>query len=133
MTFKIKHISFLSSGERQILKRISTGKFIFSKKKATGPSKWKASKMTSSRPLMAMEAVNHPSVRHGDPVVTLENGDKIRVFVSGDPSQMVVIAQSILENHDNRVLEIKNNKVKNVKKPTNSEELHKLFQDFPEW
>tara|TARA_R100001510_G_C7615532_1_gene177799 strand:- start:455 stop:829 length:375 start_codon:yes stop_codon:yes gene_type:complete len=124
MKFKIKHISFLSGGERQFLKRVRTGMFIFQAKKTSGFSKWRSS-TSKTRPLKAMEAIRHPSVKSGDPVLTLENGDKIRVFVSGDPRQMVVIAQSILENHDNKILQ--------TKKTLDTGHLEGFFEDFPEW
>ena len=38
-------------------------------------------------------------VRDGDPFITLVDGDKLRVYYGGDPSQKSVQAHAILENH----------------------------------
>jgi|TARA_B100000085_G_scaffold285138_1_gene320147 hypothetical protein len=138
MAYRIKHISYLSNGERKIIKSNSTGLFTLRSTGGKGSAKWK---IKSGRPMKAADLVKHPSVKNGDPVLTLTNGDKMRVYLSGDPSHMVIEAQSIIEDHDNT-------KKKEEKKPkldlkpnsnaTNSESyeeqtLRDLFADFPEW
>lgn len=135
MTYKIKHISFLLNGEREIVKCNSYGMFVFEVRKTSG-SRYNSKKLSLSRPLKALDVVNHAAVKNGDPVITLSNGDKMRVYLSGDPSHMVVEAVSILETHE---IERQAKMLKDAepeqeqKKPFDTTSLEGLFEDFPEW
>ena len=45
--------------------------------------------------------VNMEQIREKDPVLTLVDGDKVRVFYGGSSDQMLVQASGIIENHIN--------------------------------
>lgn len=109
--------------------------FVFEVRKTSG-SRYNSKKLSLSRPLKALDVVNHAAVKNGDPVITLSNGDKMRVYLSGDPSHMVVEAVSILETHE---IERQAKMLKDAepeqeqKKPFDTTSLEGLFEDFPEW
>ena len=66
---KIKSISFLHNGERIRAYCSPTGKF-----KIEG----------SNIQISPMDLVTHTDVKEGDPVLTLDNGEKVRVYQGGD-------------------------------------------------
>ena len=86
--------------------------------------------------MTAQTFVKHPIVRDSDPVLNLDNGDKLRVYLGGDSSHMVVQAISVIETHDDHAAikkkEIEKEKAKEVNK-FDSKSLEGLFADFPEW
>ena len=60
---------------------------------------------SSSSPLLrvtAVQLVTHAKIKHMDPVLTLSDGSKLRVYQGGDPSGMIVLAISLCEKHDNK-------------------------------
>ena len=63
-----------------------------------------------------MDLVTHRDLRVGDPVLTLDDGEKVRVYQGGDPNQFVVTAVSIIENHE-RKLKLKNKLLGKTKRP----------------
>ena len=63
-------------------------------------------------PRSALEFVGMPVIRDSDPVLNLNDGRKIRVYLGGDPSYMVVEAHSLMEIHDNEALEVQERKEK---------------------
>ena len=63
-------------------------------------------------PRSALEFVGMPVIRDSDPVLNLNDGRKIRVYLGGDPSYMVVEAHSLMEIHDNEALEVQERKKK---------------------
>ena len=97
---KIKSISFLHNGERLRAYCSNNGKF-----KIEGSSVY----------ISPMDLVTHTDVKAGDPVLTLDDGEKVRVYQGGDPNQFVVTAVSILENHE-RKLNLKNKLLGKTKK-----------------
>jgi len=128
MNCKIKHISFLMYGEREIIKCNSRGLFEFSRGKNHN-----SKKLSLSKPMTSIEVVKHVAVRNADPVITMHSGEKIRVYLSADPTHPVVQALSILETHEVA-------RQKNKKEPApvgkvafGSSSLEGLFEDFPEW
>lgn len=52
--------------------------------------------------MSAVELVNHSKLKHMDPVLTLDDGSKLRVFQGGDPTAILTIAISLLEKHDKK-------------------------------
>lgn len=136
MTYKIKHISFLLNGEREKVKCDQYGMFVFEIKKGSG-SRYNSKKLSLSKPLKATEVVVHPAVKKGDPVITLATGEKMRVYLSGDHTHMVVEAVSILETHEierqAKMVKDIENKAEKKKKPFDTTSLEGLFEDFPEW
>ena len=88
-------ISIYSNNKRVVLSPDSEGKFLVPNRKSNSRSK----------PLVkvtAMELVNHPDIKKMDPVLSLSDGTKLRVYQGGDPSAMLVMAASLLEKHDNK-------------------------------
>lgn len=98
---KIKSISFLHNGERLRAHCSSTGKF-----KIEG----------SNIQISPMDLVTHTDVKAADPVLTLDDGEKVRVYQGGDPNQFVVTAVSIIENHE-RKINLKNKLLGKTKRP----------------
>lgn len=135
MKNKIQHISFLLGEEREIVKNNSEGLFEFQKKKKSRSS-YNSKKLSLSRPLKATEVIRHVAVRNGDPVITMVNGDKMRVYLSGDPQHVVVEALSILETHEIERLAKLKEKIEEPGREINTFDmsaLEGLFTDFPEW
>ena len=93
MKFRIKHISFLENNERSISKCTISGRFL-------AKSKYFGTSSARPKPLTAFEFVTLPVIAESDPVLTLHNGNKMRVYLGGDPFYMVVETQSIIEVHD---------------------------------
>ena len=50
--------------------------------------------------LTAKEVMENDEIKNGDPVMTLDNGEKIRVFPGGDPSYLPAMSDGIIQNHD---------------------------------
>ena len=63
------------------------------------------SRNSFSKPLIRITAVglaNHPKIKHMDPVLSLDDGSKLRVFQGGDPTAILTMAISLLEKHDRK-------------------------------
>ena len=121
------------NNEREKVSCNEYGMFVFEVKRSSG---YNSKKLTLTKPMTSIEVIKHIAVRSGDPVITLSNGDKMRVYLSGDPSHMVVEAISILETHE---IERQAKIIKDTepglerKKPFDTTSLEGLFEDFPEW
>lgn len=89
----IVSISFLYSDERVRIGVNKKGKFPLPKSTSYGRGRMHSH--------TALEFVTHEKVRVMDPVLTLSDGTKLRVYQGGDPTYMVVEAASVIENHDN--------------------------------
>ena len=50
----------------------------------------------------AHELINHPKIKHMDPVLTLDDGTKLRVFQGGDPTGVLTQAISLVDKHDEK-------------------------------
>ena len=95
MSRKIKKISILFHGERVFLEATKFGKFrIPIAKMRNGRSK------TSSKTMTARQVVENETIKFCDPTLTLENGEKIRVYLGGDPTYMITEASSIIDLHE---------------------------------
>ena len=95
MNKNIKSISLYTNGQRIKLSPDSEGRFLV-------PN---ISKTPKSPPLVrinAAELISHPKLMMIDPVLTLENGSKVRVFQGGDPSGLITRAASLCDLHDNK-------------------------------
>lgn len=127
---KIKHISFLREGERRISKANTRGMFpliTFSRYKSS----------PSTKHLTAVNFVKHGKIRDADPVLTLHTGEKLRVYVGGDPTRVVLEAQGVMEAHDEAA-----SGTRGVTRPekkidrgldTSSFEDLELFKDWNDW
>ena len=56
---------------------------------------------TEYRNLTAKQAIEHKRIKHHDPVLTMENGNKVRVFQGGDSSYLPASVEGIILKHDN--------------------------------
>ncbi len=95
MGSNIVSISIYSNNTRVKLTPDSEGKFLI-------PN---ATRSSVSKPLIkvtAMELINHPKLKHMDPVLTLDDGTKLRVFQGGDPTGLLVTAASLIDKHDEK-------------------------------
>ncbi len=137
MSKKIKTISFLADGQRIYVHATKFGRFkIPMIKTERGMSR------TVNRVMSPREVVENEQIRNGDPTLTLENGDKIRVYQGGDPSYMISHAKAILDLHEESSRASNNawlNKPKpRAKKKTNKTIIpdnnnYDIFQDIMNW
>lgn len=91
----IASISLYTGGQRVVLSPDEDGKFLVPNIDSS----------SGSPPLVkinASELISHPKLKHMDPVLTLNDGSKIRVFQGGDPSGLIIIAASLCDKHDDK-------------------------------
>ena len=116
----ISSISYLDDGERTHAQSSTVGRFKLPRKQTR--SKLRPSKNRSYSYFTATDFVHHHVVRNADPVLTLSNGDKIRVYQGGDSSQMTVLAHSYIEQHDKEMCDT-----------TDEHTIPPLIPDYPGW
>ena len=116
----IKSISYLDNGERTHVKSNSLGKFRLPRIYLR--SKLRPSKNRQYDYYTALGFINHRVVKNSDPFITLTNGDKLRVYQGGDPSQMTVLAHSYIEQHDEE-----------MRDTTDEYAIPPLIPDYPGW
>ena len=111
MSNQIVEISFLLQGAnvRTRIKPDRYGKF-----NLPYISTFAGNNETRHRMHTAFEVVRHNQIKEADPVLTLSNGDKVRVFLSGDSRYLPALAEGIVRAHDDYFLEKK--KEENKKK-----------------
>ena len=133
MSKKIKTISFLVGDQRVYVHATKFGRFkIPVIKESDNGHKRMVNKMMSPR-----QVVEDSQVRTGDPTLTLENGQKIRVYQGGDPSNMITEAQSILDLHEEKTRKTNQSWIKkpapvNKSRTTLSAD-YDIFQDIMNW
>lgn len=91
----IKSISFLHGDERAIVEADKNGTF-----RIPVTNIVEGRVRTQYKNLSASEVIAHPSIIKSDPVLTLKDGEKIRVFDGGDSSYLPAMSQGIIERHD---------------------------------
>ena len=87
----IKSISFLIKPEERKHVTASSGRFVLKKKRSITSNGY-------SRTFTAKEFVDF--VKNRDPYITLECGEKLRVYRGGDPSDEVIQTICVVETHD---------------------------------
>ena len=90
-------VSIYSNSQRVKLTPDLQGKFLI-------PT-YSSSRARSSRPLhkvTLVKLITHPKIKYMDPVLSLSDGSKLRVYQGGDPSGMIVMAISLCEKHDDK-------------------------------
>ena len=92
---KIKSISFLFGDERIVLEPNYKGRF-----ELPYDRKSRGSYKVSYRETKVKDIVNHYEIKGADPVITLENGEKVRVYQAGEGSYMLTYPASIIEKFD---------------------------------
>ena len=90
----VKTISFLIREERIYLHANRDGKF---KLPVVQTIKGHAKKI--EKYFWPRDVVEHRVIKNLDPFLTLENGEKMRVYQGGDSTYMLTEVQSILDNH----------------------------------
>lgn len=131
MSRKIKKISILFEGERIFIEATKFGKFRVPVVSASNGRTKVINKLMSAK-----ELIEDERIKLCDPTITLENGDKIRVFQGGDPTSIITQAIGIIENHDETALEsnrIKFNKPKPRKKVLIPQDDYDIFRDIMDW
>jgi len=92
----IQHISFYKDGKRNIVIPDKNGKFKVIENSKTITSVPKARYITAS------EFVNHPSIRECDPTITLDTGEKLRVYYAGNSFIPLVHPSIVLAKYDKK-------------------------------
>lgn len=93
---KIASISYLTGEVRTVVKASRTGRFSLIAP-TNGHREFRGSRIIL---LKAKDFITHELIKNNDPVLTLSTGEKMRVYLSGDPTAEVVQALGIAEVHD---------------------------------
>ena len=97
----IRHISFLDDqGERVIVRCSPNGSFSSHKYEKDIDGRYQKVFVR----LTAREFIYREQVINSDPVITLLDGNKVRVFEGGDSSYLPAMVDGLLERHDKREL-----------------------------
>ena len=99
MEKKIEYISFLFEDQRIVIKASSDGTFRVPFESSTG-SKYGLKPNVYYKNLTARQVVEDSRIKNADPVLTLTNGEKLRVFQGGDSSYLPALSEGVLERHD---------------------------------
>ena len=91
----IVKISFFFQGERHVVGASDKGTF-----RVPVTNVVEGRVKTNYKDLTAREVIEHPTIKHCDPVVTLNSGEKIRIYDGGDCSYLPAMSEGILEKHD---------------------------------
>lgn len=106
----ITRISFLVDGKREAVMASDKGTF-----RVPVTFSLNGRLKTEYRDLTAKEIIEHPVISHADPVLTLKDGSKVRVFDGGDSSYLPAMSQGIVEKHD-KVENLRRKFIKNKEK-----------------
>jgi hypothetical protein len=120
MYLKIKHISFLYGDIRHYAAPNSRGRFIIM------PSLSQNRQTPLSKRLTAKQFVENNLIKKSDPVITLDSGEKLRIFQGGDASAPLAASMSVVEAHDMGYKKIPSRERITIPDPD-------FFIDFPEW
>jgi len=94
---KIKSISFLYNGERLVIRARSRGTF-----RVPVTSEETSKLKTKYESLTAKEVVEHKIIKDCDPVLTLDTGEKLRVYQGGASGYLPAMVEGLLDKHDLR-------------------------------
>lgn len=136
MSRKIKKISIFFEGERIFIHASKYGKFRVPVIKTKNGHSRTVNKMMSAR-----EVIENERVKFCDPTLTLENGEKIRVFQGGDPTYMLTEASSIIDMHEELTTKRNNlwlSSAKAAKNKSNNKSKaiipdYDIFEDISDW
>ena len=117
---KVISISYLESDSRVFQKASKTGKFSM-----ISSTTWSGPRVVL---MGAQEFIKHPNIKDKDPVLTLDSGDKLRVYLGGDSSSPVVLAVSAAENHDESFVEEKPSEKERAQKKTDP--VREILDDY---
>ena len=91
----IRHISYYKDGKRHIVQ--PTAKGLFSFKAVTGEG---IHRKVSNLTLTASDFISHPEIRDFDPTITLEDGNKLRVYHAGNSGIPILHPVLLAEQYD---------------------------------
>ena len=131
MSKKIKTISFLVGDQRVFIHATKYGRFKVPVVKTTA-----GFTRTVEKALTPSEIMKDPRLKKSDPTLTLENGEKIRVFQGGDPTYMITLAAAAIEFHERLSREHNNSRItkpKPRKKVLVPDYDYDIFQDIMNW
>ena len=121
----IARISFLADEQRRYLEVSRRGKFSFSYTELSG-----GRSRVVKEDCYPRKVVRHDLIKDRDPVLTLSNGEKIRIYQGGDSTYMLVEVESILDLHE-RVFKEKSPQSKTFNKGHRDEA--DIFKDLGGW
>ena len=93
----IQHISFYKNGKRNIVTPDVNGKFKVMEESSSSYSIPKPKYITAS------EFVKHPAIKDCDPTITLDTGEKLRVYHAGNSFIPLVHPSIVLARYDKRI------------------------------
>ena len=134
MSRKIKKISIFFEGERIFIHASKYGKFRVPVIKTENGYSRTVNKMMSAR-----QVIENERIKFCDPTLTLENGEKIRVFQGGDPTYMLTEASSIIDMHEDLSRKRNNlwlSSAKVAKNKTKNKTItpdYDIFEDISDW
>ena len=97
----IQHISIFKQGKREIIKPDKDGKFRVVEGTRTIASSPKVKYLSAS------DFVKHPDIKDYDPTITLESGDKLRVYHAGNSTIPLVHPSLVLEQFDKKARKLR--------------------------
>ena len=100
MSRRIKSISFLFEDRRLVLKASADGTFRLPFESKQSHRGYSPKGSVYYRNLTARQVIEDPRIKSGDPVLTLTNGEKIRVFQGGDPTYLPAHSEGTIQRHD---------------------------------
>ena len=100
MSKRIESISFLFENKRLIVKSNKDGTFRLPFQSVESHRGYSPSTRIYYRNLTARQVIEDRRIKNGDPVLTLANGDKVRVFQAGDSSYLPALSEGMLQKHD---------------------------------
>lgn len=134
----IKHISYYKEGKRHVVKPTDKGLFPFKFVEGEG-----ITRKVKQLNLTASEFIVHPGVRSYDPTITLEDGNKLRVYHAGNSTVPIVhptlVAEQFDESHRTKRKTILEKKLESMKKEKDGKErkeqttqpMHPICPPFP--
>ncbi len=126
MGVNIVSISLYANGQRVKLSPDSEGKFLI-------PNLSTASGRTPMIRVTAKQLIYNKKIKHMDPVLSLDDGSKLRVFQGGDPTGLLTQPISLIEKHDKKHAKKAKPKLK-VKKNTSICDSYGLaYPIIPDW
>jgi len=121
MGANIVSISLYCKNQRVVLSPDSEGKFLI-------PNMSTASGSVPLIKVTAKQLIHHKEIKNMDPVLTLDDGTKLRVFQGGDPSGLLTRPISLIEKHDKKFAK----KDKIIKRKVISD-LPTRGYEYPDW
>ena len=100
MSKRIKSISFLFEEKRLVVKANADGMFRLPFQSIEAHHGYMPSTRVYYRSLTARQVIEDKRIKRGDPVFTLANGDKVRVFQAGDPTYLPPLTEGLIQKHD---------------------------------